>query len=101
MKNRVAAALLGISLLIPSLQAHAADNTAVKSTDVAIVAPSALTEGENSFTEAQAKERFAAAGFTNISGASLSDKGIWMATGSKDAKDVKLGLDYKGNISAE
>jgi hypothetical protein len=101
MKKHVAAALLGIALFIPSLPAHATDNAAVKSTDVKIVAPSALSDGENSYTEGQAKERFTAAGFTNVSGAVLSDKGIWTATGTKDAKEMKLGLDYKGNISAE
>ncbi|MEB3047495.1 hypothetical protein CO652_13470 [Rhizobium sp. H4] len=63
--------------------------------------PTAPVEGANSFTEAQAKDRIADAGYTDVKGLKLDDKGIWMATGMKDGKAVAIALDYQGNIVAK
>lgn len=68
---------------------------------VNLVPASALEKGANSFTEGQAKSRFEAAGITNVAALAKDGDGIWRATGSRAGKSVKLGLDYKGNISAE
>ena len=59
-----------------------------------------LEPGANSFTEAQAKERLEAAGYTNVSGLRKDDQGIWRGTATKDGKQVNVAVDFRGNISA-
>ncbi|MEN3930584.1 PepSY domain-containing protein [Microvirga sp. W0021] len=61
--------------------------------------PDAPVKGENSFTESQAKERFEQAGYTNVSGLRLNKDGIWEATAMEGVGQVKLKLDYQGNIT--
>ncbi|MGO8249199.1 PepSY domain-containing protein, partial [Rhizobium johnstonii] len=60
--------------------------------------PTAPVEGANSFTESQAKDRIAEAGYTYVKDLKLDDKGIWMAAVIKDGKAVAIALDYQGNI---
>jgi hypothetical protein len=60
----------------------------------------APVEGQNSFTEDQAKERIADAGYTGLSGLTIDDKGVWHGTAMKDGKPVSVALDYQGNIVA-
>jgi putative membrane protein len=55
--------------------------------------------GANSFTQGEAKSRIEKAGYTNVNGLTKDDQGIWRGTASKNGKPVKIGLDYKGNIS--
>jgi len=55
--------------------------------------------GANSFTEGEAKSRLEKAGYSNVDGLKKDDQGIWRGTASKNGKAVKVGLDYKGNIS--
>jgi len=64
-------------------------------------APSAqqLEPGANSFTEAQAKSRLEAAGYTNISDLKKDEQGFWRGTAMKDGKRVNVALDFRGNIS--
>jgi hypothetical protein len=61
----------------------------------------APVEGKNSFTESQAKDRIAAAGFTEVSALKLDDKGVWRGTAMKDGKSTPVGLDYQGNVVAQ
>lgn len=63
--------------------------------------PTAPVEGANSFTEAQAKERIEEAGYTDVSGLKLDDKGVWQATAMKDGKSVSVALDFQGNVTAQ
>lgn len=60
--------------------------------------PTAPVEGANSFTEEQAKERITEAGYTDVAGLTLDDKGVWRGTAMKDGKSVNVALDYQGNI---
>jgi len=60
----------------------------------------APVEGANSFTEDQAKERLTEAGYADVTGLTLDDKGIWQAKATKDGKAVNVALDYQGNIVA-
>lgn len=60
--------------------------------------PGAPVAGENSFTEAQAKSRIEEAGYTDVSGLTLDNQGIWRAMGSKDGKHGNVALDYQGNV---
>lgn len=61
----------------------------------------APVEGANSFTEGQAKERIEKAGYADVKDLRKDDKGIWMASGTKDGKPVAIALDYQGNIVAK
>ncbi|CAH0342508.1 PepSY domain-containing protein [Rhizobium sp. CECT 9324] len=63
--------------------------------------PTAPVAGQNSFTEAQAKERLEEAGYSNVTDLKLSEQGVWQASASKDGKPVKASMDYQGNIVAE
>ena len=54
--------------------------------------------GANSFTEGQAKDRAAAAGFSNVSALKKDDKGIWRGTASEGTKSVNVAVDFKGNV---
>ena len=56
--------------------------------------------GANSFTEAQAKDRVLAAGYGNISALVKDDNGIWRGTATDGPKQVKISVDYKGNVVA-
>ena len=64
-------------------------------------AAGAPLEGANSFTEGQAKDRAEAAGFTEVSSLSKDDKGIWRGTAKRGASEVKIAVDFKGNVVAQ
>ncbi|QSR19595.1 hypothetical protein [Novosphingobium sp. KA1] len=83
--------------LAPSATYAQSDNPAVK--DPTVVTADAAAKGHNSFTEAQARERIAKAGFTNIGKLVQNENGVWQANAVKDGKSVTVALDYKGNIT--
>jgi putative membrane protein len=59
---------------------------------------SAVTPGDNSFTEGQAKGHLENAGYTNISAMTQDDKGAWTGTATKDGQTVSVSVDYQGNV---
>ena len=63
--------------------------------------PGAPAAGANSFTEAQAKSRIEAAGFTNVSDLTKDKDGVWRGKGTKGGTAHDVGLDYQGNIVAK
>jgi hypothetical protein len=54
--------------------------------------------GANSFTEAEARKRLEAHGYTDVTQLMKDDKSIWRGKAMKDGKRVGVGLDYQGNI---
>jgi hypothetical protein len=100
--------ILAAALVAASALTAIAQTTPVPSTDGNTPAvatpdtknPTAPVAGANSFTEAQAKDRIEKAGYTDVTGLKLDEKGVWQATASKDGKPVKVSLDYQGNIVA-
>ncbi len=64
-------------------------------------APGAPLEGANSFTEGQARDRAEAAGFTEVSALQKDDKGIWRGTAKRGGSQVKIAIDFKGNVVAQ
>lgn len=54
--------------------------------------------GANSFTEQQARERIAKAGYAEVSDLKLDQQGIWRGTGTKEGQQFQVALDYRGNI---
>ncbi|MDB5701371.1 MAG: hypothetical protein JWL66_1570 [Sphingomonadales bacterium] len=73
-------------------------NPAIKSSTAAHVAAPAA--GANSFSENQARGRFAKAGYGTVSGLAKDKNGVWRGTATHGGKSVSVALDYKGNVSA-
>lgn len=55
-------------------------------------------EGANSFTEAQVIARLEENGFTEITGLTLDDKGIWRGKAKHQGAMLDVAVDYRGNI---
>jgi len=56
--------------------------------------------GQNSFTEAQARSRMEAHGYTHVTRLAKDDRSIWRGKATKDGTLVDVALDYQGNIVA-
>lgn len=56
--------------------------------------------GANSFTEAQARDRIAQAGYSAITGLTKADDGVWRGKATKDGAMVDVAIDYKGTVSS-
>ncbi len=57
--------------------------------------------GANSFTEAQARDRLEAHGYTNVTDLKLDDQQIWRGKATKNGSQVNVALDYQGNIVSQ
>jgi hypothetical protein len=106
--------LAGATALAPSAIAQSAAPAANPHPSTPAIAnpnannPGAPAAGSNSFTEAQAKSRIEAAGYSNVSGLVKDKDGIWRGKASKastTAGSTRLGsttvdvaLDYQGNV---
>ena len=66
--------------------------------NTATTAAGAPLPGANSFTETQAKDRVAKAGFKDVSALKKDDKGVWRGTASDGSKNVNVSVDFKGNV---
>ncbi len=71
------------------------------STTRAAINGAPLENGANSFTEAQAKSRLEDAGIAGVTGLAKDDNGIWRGRGNWQGRSVSVGLDFRGNISAQ
>jgi len=76
----------------------AAKPPAVSATSPDSKTAAAPVAGANSFTEAQARSRIEAHGYTNVSGLTKDDNSIWRGKATKDGTLVNVALDYQGNI---
>ncbi len=83
----------------PVASENAPANHVVKDPDVHNA--SVAAEGANSFTEGQAQERIAKAGFSQVSALTKDDAGLWQGNAMRHGKPVKVALDYKGNVTAK
>lgn len=72
-------------------------NPAIKDSKPATVAAPAA--GANSFTEDQARGRFAKAGFGTVSALAKDGNGVWRGKAMRAGKSVDVALDYKGNVT--
>jgi hypothetical protein len=61
----------------------------------------AVEPGANSFTEAQARSRLEAQGFSTITELRKDDQGIWRGKAQKDGKSVSVAIDYKGTVQTQ
>lgn len=98
--------ITSIALLMTTGVSFAQSQTPTTSQDTPAVATpdtknaGAPVQGENSFTESQAKSRLEEAGYSTVTDLKLDDQGIWRASATKDAKQVQVALDYQGNVVA-
>ncbi|CAM2764645.1 MULTISPECIES: hypothetical protein [Methylobacterium] len=60
-----------------------------------------LEKGANSFTEGEARSRLEKSGFKDAKNLMKDGDGIWRGTAMHDGKQVNVGLDFKGNVSAQ
>ncbi len=63
--------------------------------------PGAPLKGENSFTQAQARDRVIAAGLIQVTTLAKDADGIWRGTAKKGDVGVKVAVDFKGNVVVE
>lgn len=61
-------------------------------------APAMPAKGANSFTEAQAKSRIEAKGFSGISGLKKDKDGVWRGQAMKNGASHDVAIDYQGNV---
>ena len=56
--------------------------------------------GRNSFTEAQAKSRIEAAGYTTVTDLKKDDNGVWRGQASKGGSpSTAVSIDFEGNVN--
>jgi len=73
-------------------------NQAVATTDANAPAPA---RGANSFTEGQARSRIEAHGYSDVSGLSKDETGIWRGQARKGSQQAQVWVDYKGNVGQQ
>ena len=82
----------------PTATGTATTGMSATTTQTATVDPGAPLPGANSFTEEQAKDRVAKAGFASVSAMKKDDQGIWRGTAQKSGATVNVAVDYRGNV---
>jgi hypothetical protein len=53
------------------------------------------------YSEADAKSRFEARGYSNVHGLHRDAFGIWHGTATRNGKTLKLSLDFEGTVGIE
>jgi hypothetical protein len=79
----------------------AAPNRSAEGGGQAATPANAPQPGANSFTEAQARSRIEAAGFSDVSALHKDDQGIWRGRAIRNGKQVGVAMDFRGNVSAQ
>lgn len=100
MKTSLAVTMIAatLSLSALSLDAMAQTSTTSPAPSPAPVDANAPLPGANSFTEAQAKSRLEANGYSNISALQKDSNGVWKGTATHSNANVNISVDYRGNI---
>ena len=81
------------AIMVFSAPAVAADGIVpTQSWVVAQAMSAAPVPGANSFTESQAKDRIAKAGYSDVSGLRKDDQGVWRGTATKSGKSVGVSV---------
>jgi hypothetical protein len=73
-------------------------NQAVATTNANAPTPA---RGANSFTEGEARSRIEANGYSNVSGLTKDDNGVWRGKAQKGSQQAQVWLDYKGNVGQQ
>lgn len=92
--RRITTALACTATLLAAPLAFAQTQTATPS-QATTTTP---TAGANSFTEAQARSRIEAAGWTNVTDLHKDDQGVWRGRAMRGGVASAVGLDFQGNV---
>lgn len=98
MKRLLVAGLMSAGLCIP---VFAQDTTTPEVPTTEQANPEAPLPGANSFTEAQARERIAEKGYTEVSALVKDENGIWRGKATMAGKAVDVQVDFKGNVTSK
>jgi hypothetical protein len=87
----------------PSVRVPSTSTTppAVSTGNAASKTAAAPIPGANSFTEAEARNRIEAQGYSNVTGLQKDAHSIWRGTATKNGQTVGIALDYQGNIVSQ
>ena len=97
---RVFVFALAASMLAACNPSADTDNPAVATEEAtAERAADAPSEGANSFTEGQARERIVAAGYSDPTGLTQAQDGSWRGQATRDGQTTDVSVDYQGNVS--
>ena len=90
-----------IAMALAATPAVSQTNNAVNTNAAHPTTSPTATQGANSFTEAQAKDRIMKAGYSSVEALTKNTDGIWSGKATKNGNAVTVMLDYKGNISEQ
>lgn len=85
------------AVLAVMTSAAVAQTPAVKSPSA--TNPAAPVPGANSFTEGQAKSKIEASGYTQVSGLTKDNNGVWTGSAMKAGQKVTVKVDFQGNVT--
>ena len=71
------------------------NNQAVATTNADAPQPA---HGANSFSHGEARRRIESRGFQKVVALHKDGNGIWWGQGTRDGQQVRVWLDYKGNV---
>jgi hypothetical protein len=57
--------------------------------------------GANSFTEGEARSKIESNGYSNVSGLTKDNNGVWRGNAQKGSQQAQVWLDYKGNVGQQ
>ena len=73
-------------------------NSAVNTSNSSNRQVDAPVKGRNSFTQGEAKSRIEKLGFSDVTGLTKDDNGVWRGQAMKDGRQIEVSLDYQGNV---
>lgn len=97
MKSLLVAGVMSAALIAP---VYAEDASTPAVSDGA-TNPDAPVAGANSFTEDQAREQIAKAGYSDVSALMKDDNGIWRGKATKDGATHDVQVDFQGNVTSK
>jgi len=97
MKSLIVAGVMSAALIVP-VYAEDASTPAVSD---GTTNPDAPVAGANSFTEDQAREQIAKAGYSDVSALVKDDNGIWRGKATKDGATHDVQVDFQGNVTSK
>lgn len=87
------------------MAAFAAPSFAAETTTPAVAGdktnPAAPVAGANSFTESQARDRIAEAGYSDVSALVKDGDGIWRGKATKGGTVMDVAVDFQGNVTGK
>jgi hypothetical protein len=100
MRSAIVAGVAAIAALTACQPNSEKTNPAVATEKAAVERTTAAPAvGANSFTEAQARDRAAKAGYASIGALTQAADGTWQGPATKDGASVTVVVDYQGNVT--